>query len=232
LKLYNGNNTAIAGIGHTTIYGGAGNDWLSGDTVPTLPSFASIVGGAGPGSHETLAGGYSALSQDTLWAGAGGGAATLSVTQGNNYLQGGFGPSLLEGGAGNDTLVSGNPNVDDYTSTLTGGSGNESLEGGRFASSHDVLLAGSGNDTMNTFQGNNFLMGGSGNDTVNFNSGYTLNDYVSGVSGNVTIDVSDSETQVGTAVPNPNGSTTLTFTENGHTQTLTYSGPHVVVDMS
>ena len=72
-------------------------------------------------------------------------------------------------------------------------------------------------------------MGGSGNDTVNFNSGLALNDYVSGQSGHVTIDVSADETQVGSPVTNPNGSTSLTFTEGGNTQTLTYSGAHVTV---
>ena len=56
LRLYQGNNTAIAGSGQNTIYGGTGNDWLSGNTSTTATSFASIVGGAASGIQRDFGG--------------------------------------------------------------------------------------------------------------------------------------------------------------------------------
>jgi Ca2+-binding RTX toxin-like protein len=234
LEVFQGNNTVIAGLGHNTIYGGTGNDLLEGNTSPTATSFASIEGAAAAGSSETLIGGFSTLSQDTLWGGRGAGNETLSVSQGNNYLQAGWGDATVYGGAGNDTLVDGNPNgSNNFTSSLVGGSGNELFQAGRFANSNDTLQAGSGNDTMNTYQGNNWINSGSGNDTVNFNSGATLNDTVSANSGSVVVEISGDETLSAIPVINhTTGSVTLTFTENGSTQTLTTYGTHVGVNFN
>ena len=232
LQVFEGNNTVIAGSGNNSIYGGTGNDWLSGNTSSTATSHAWIQGGATTGSVETLAGGYSTLSADHLWGGLGAGKELLSVSQGNNYLQAGFGNATVEGGAGNDTLVSGNPNgSDDFATSLVGGSGDELFYAGRFSNSHDTLVAGAGNDTMTTFEGNNSITGGVGNDTVNFNSGETLNDTISGSSGNVLVNVSADETLTGISHPVA-GTTTLTFTQNGNTQTLTYTGSHVGINFN
>ncbi len=66
--------------------------------------------------------------------------------------------NVIDGGAGNDTLVGSNGN-----DTLIGGAGNDLLEGG---AGDDLLIAGPGTDT---------LRGGSGSDTYRFGLGDGFN---------------------------------------------------------
>jgi Ca2+-binding RTX toxin-like protein len=89
--------------------------------------------------------------------------------------------NLLEGGAGNDTLIGrgGNDTLKgfDGNDTLNGGNNDDSLEGGagldtlRGGAGNDTLNGGSGNDILAGSAGNDTLRGGLGNDTLNGNNG-------------------------------------------------------------
>ena len=94
-------------------------------------------------------------------------------------------PAVLDGGAGNDTLLGGAGN-----DTLLGGAGNDSLvavsgsdslDGG---AGNDTLRAGSGRDTLTGGDGNDSLVGGSGNDILDGGAG---NDTLRGGSGRDTL---------------------------------------------
>ncbi|MDT7513499.1 beta strand repeat-containing protein [Rhodoferax mekongensis] len=79
--------------------------------------------------------------------------------------------SILDGGAGNDTLTGGTGR--DY---LMGGDGNDTLNGGDAA---DTLEGGAGNDILNGGNGNDLLIGGAGADTLTGGAGddfYKLSD--------------------------------------------------------
>ena len=67
------------------------------------------------------------------------------------------GKVTLDGGAGNDKMISG-PNAD----VLIGGDGIDSLNAGQ---GDDTLLAGEGDDTLNGGPGTDFGDGGPGTDT-------------------------------------------------------------------
>jgi len=128
-----GNDTLLGGYGNDTIDGGAGNDSIDGGPDQNL-----LMGGAG---DDTL------VAQDA--------SNTLIGGDGNDSLYGGsglYGPSSLEGDAGNDVLVG--------TGTLDGGTGDDTLTG---TGQNDLLIGGDGNDSLS---GSGVLEGGDGNDTI------------------------------------------------------------------
>ncbi len=152
----NGNDTLLGGIGNDLLDGGVGNDSLLGGTgVDTL------LGGS---DHDSLKGDAD-----------------------NDRLDGGKGNDTLDGGTGNDTLIGGDGNdvyfVDNARDLITEVSG--SLAGKDTVKSSIAYtlplnvenleltgltdLAGTGNDEVNTVQGNggnNLLDGKNGNDTL------------------------------------------------------------------
>ena len=67
-------------------------------------------------------------------------------------------PSLLDGGAGNDRITSG-----EGADTLLGGPGNDQLRG---AEGDDLILGGAGDDTLVGGTGDNFLQGQAGRDRL------------------------------------------------------------------
>ena len=69
----------------------------------------------------------------------------------------------IYGGAGNDSIDSGNGN-----DTIYGGSGNDSINGGN---GNDTIYGGSGNDTINGGLGSDLIIGGKGGDTLTGGSG-------------------------------------------------------------
>ena len=143
------------------------NDVDGGSAADTLVSGAgyqhysytgpSTVLKAGSG-NQTVAGGTSTSSHDTLVGGSG--ASYLQVSQGDNRLIGGTGANTLVGGSGNDTLLGGG------SSSLIAGTGTSRLVGGTVSGSHDTLIGGIGNDTLLVKTGNNSLVGGSGLNTL------------------------------------------------------------------
>ena len=173
------------------IYGGAGDDYLTGTAADD-----KIVGG--PGRDRIHAGGgdnvvwgdddpVSAGLPDTeanrqLFALADHGslpealfADILSAEGGRDIFYGGPGPDSItggngddwaHGGQGNDTLGGGGGN-----DRLLGGEGNDNLAGG---DGHDILVGGAGHDVINALTGHDVLIGGTGDDTLHGDLGRDL----------------------------------------------------------
>jgi|GEM_PF-3727019 len=148
-----GYDTLTGGLGDDTIDGGGGNDVLveSGNVNFTLSS--SQLTGNGTDRLRLL-------EKAVLTGGA----------SANKIIAKSFKGSLgvvLDGGAGNDTLVGGK-----VGSTLLGGDGNDSLTGlaGNDAlygeAGNDLVADGAGNDTVDLGAGDDTLTLGAGNDRV------------------------------------------------------------------
>ncbi|HEX3151209.1 MAG TPA: calcium-binding protein [Gemmataceae bacterium] len=88
-----------------------------------------------------------------------GGNDRLDVSQ----LVGGSFTILLDGGAGDDTLVGGLG-----VNSLVGGIGNDSIQGGQ---GDDILDGGAGNDSLQGGQGDDKLIGGTGDDHLDGGAG-------------------------------------------------------------
>ncbi|WP_392966376.1 calcium-binding protein [Streptomyces sp. LN245] len=156
VNLGDGNDTATVAPdnrGYSRIYGGSGNDSLTGHGRDVL---------YGQDGNDHLYGGGGVYSE-----GAFGGA-------GNDTLSScGY---TCHGGAGNDVLSGGVSAADgsyrDYDNSLFGDDGNDivygnagadRIEGGR---GNDRLYGGSGKDKVYGNSGNDLLHGGSGTDTL------------------------------------------------------------------
>jgi Ca2+-binding RTX toxin-like protein len=123
--------------------------------------------------------------------------ATIIGGNGNDSLTGGddaYGVAdLLQGGAGNDTLVAGAG-----TNTLQGGDGDDLLTGNddddmlQGGDGNDTLLGGAGNDTLDGGAGRDTLNGGDGNDLLLANDGRT--DTLNGGAGKDTASRDDGPT--------------------------------------
>lgn len=156
-----GYDTLTGGLGDDTIDGGGGNDVLveSGDVNFTLSS-AQLTGN---GTDRLRL-----LEKAVLTGGA---SANKIVAKSFKGILG----AVLDGGAGNDTLVGGQAG-----STLLGGDGNDSLTGlakndalyGE--AGNDVVADGAGNDTVDLGAGDDTLTLGEGIDTVLGGSGTDL----------------------------------------------------------
>lgn len=171
-----GNNTVHAyGAGNDTVLGGGGNFVFQGGRGTYLvnaghASYATINGGAGGG---VFMGGYSDyLSADYPY----GGFNTIIAGQQASTLVGGmYGTStLVATGNAPDVLIAGEYGAD----TLNGGqaSGNDLLQGYLGPATGwngegppaDLLIAGSGNDTLVAGFAADTLRGGSGHDLFAF----------------------------------------------------------------
>lgn len=164
-----------------TLYGGAGEDYLSGSA-----GHDSLDGGA---DNDILDGG---TGNDTLLGDAGDdilsggkGADIMDGGDGADTMTGGTGADVMRGGAGADTL-SGGAQADDMAGgdgadTLNGGTGDDILSGD---AGTDTLKGGSGNDRIGGGGGNDTIDGGSGDDTIDGGAG---KDSIKGGSGNDTI---------------------------------------------
>ncbi|HVT89870.1 MAG TPA: calcium-binding protein [Tepidisphaeraceae bacterium] len=175
--------------------GGQGNDTLTG-------SGSSNVLTGGPGNDLLI--GYN--GNDTLRGGLG--SDTLNGATGNDVLQGQGGADRLIGGKGidtgdysdrtenlflsldnlaNDGALNEHDKIDYDVEILIGGSGNDSIAGGP---SNETLIGGAGNDTIRGSIGNDSLIGGTGldsllgeagNDTLKADDG--LADFLNGGTG-------------------------------------------------
>ncbi len=126
--------SAVTACG-VTLYGGAGNDWLTGgagdDRIDGGSGDDQLSGGCG---NDVLVGGK---GKDCLYGG-----------DGNDLLDGGSENDQLRGGRGNDLLIA--DAGDDY---LKGEDGN------------DILIGGSGNDSSQGNYGADLIVDGPGCDS-------------------------------------------------------------------
>ena len=134
------------------IYGGAGNDTISGGAGDDI-----LYGESGVDSIRGEAGDdkiYGGADFDILYGGDGNdiiyGGASGDVVDGQN------GDDILFGGAGNDRILGGAG--DDY---IDSGSGDDDIEAGV---GNDTIIGGAGHDDIEGDAGINTLEGNSGND--------------------------------------------------------------------
>lgn len=186
-----GNDQIFGGTGGADLlYGGEGSDTLGGGSDVDV-----LYGDAGDdvlfGDMPT--GGTSAAGADTLFGGEGNDQLYLNPNAnalggqayggaGNDYVQGTNFGDYVEGGLGDDFVVS--LGGDDF---LRGREGNDYLDAGNGNDNvmgelgDDVLRGRAGNDWQSGGEGNDNIMGEDGADTVIGDAG---NDFVSGGAGN------------------------------------------------
>ncbi|MDT9188617.1 MAG: calcium-binding protein [Limnospira sp. PMC 894.15] len=176
---------ALIGITQVTMMGGSGNNLIMGPIGRFGEGQNSLVGGAGDDTIMSFA------AEDTLLGGEGDDFLSTNTsaqltTQGiNSSLSGFAGGSVLDGGPGNDTLVS-----IFASDSLFGGEGNDSLLGRRFS----IMDGGDGNNTLNggewlrtgTTPLEVSLFGGAGNDLIIGAQG-TITNVIAGGAGDDTI---------------------------------------------
>lgn len=136
-----GDDTIYAGLDNT-IYGGDGNDDISGGGL--------IYGGSG---NDTISGG---AGNDEIYAEAGN--DNVNGRAGQDQIYGGAGNDILHGGAGHDSVLGGDDNDNVY-----GDGSNDFVygEGG-----DDFVMGGDGNDMVFGGDGRDYLDGGAGDDML------------------------------------------------------------------
>jgi Ca2+-binding RTX toxin-like protein len=153
-----GNDKITGGSGHNVIYGVGGNDTLSGGL-----GSATIFGGAGADSITGGAAGnnevYLVEAPAFLSAGSSTGnlldasAVTTPMTLDLNGFQ------KVYGGSGGNTFTdSGSGDI-----TIFGGTGDDNITGG---SGHNVIYGIAGNDTLNGSSGSATIFGSTGTDSI------------------------------------------------------------------
>jgi subtilisin-like proprotein convertase family protein len=161
-----GNDTLNGGTGSDTLNGGAGQDviiignglagdvdHIDGGTERDLLDMSATTNGAiwidfgynlGPNQLFTFNGFASVVNMDSMIG-----------TSFNDTMRGDRGSNLIDGGAGDDALLSYSP-----YDTLT-----------PYASLGDVILGGTGNDLLFSGTGNDYLDGGADNDIIEVGAG-------------------------------------------------------------
>lgn len=140
------------------------------DTVTNQNKYFGDLGGdtvSGTNGADTVHSGDGADSIDTLFDTTaviygGAGNDTLLSGNGSDRLYGGDDDDTLSGGGGTDKLFGG-----EGGDNLSGGSGNDTLYGGF---GNDTLSGGNSNDFLDGQEGADTLTGGAGNDTFVFTS--------------------------------------------------------------
>ncbi|MGW1534918.1 calcium-binding protein [Streptomyces aureus] len=156
VRLGDGDDTATVdpgNAGYSRIYGGTGDDTLTGHGRDVL---------YGEGGDDRLSGGGGVYGE-----GAFGGAGDDTLTSCGYTCHGGAGDDVLSGGISEadgsyvdyDNALFG----DDGNDTIHGDAGADDIQGGR---GNDRLYGGSGNDKIYGNSGNDLLHGGSGTDTL------------------------------------------------------------------
>jgi len=166
--------TLIVNVERFYIYGGHGDDTLSG--LQGVTDF--FLGGAG---NDMITGGVGAQIIGDEGGGPAEGNDTLSVGEGgyargeggDDYLTSTGGGATLVGGDGADTIVAGGMfgsslNGGDKADSLVGGVGNDTLfDSDRYGEdAADTLLGGLGDDHIRSLGGADRIDGGGGRDTL------------------------------------------------------------------
>jgi Ca2+-binding RTX toxin-like protein len=162
------------------IIGGSGNDVLTGNSNANV-----LTGGAG---NDDLSGGPGAADcagkGDVLNGGEGNDRFTMGpIANCADEVIGGTGRDTVDyqyrsegliitiDNAANDGEPSENDNVKNDVEVVVGGSGNDTITGG---SGNDELHGGAGDDVLNGGAGNDTLIGNAGNDILNGGAGDDL----------------------------------------------------------
>jgi Ca2+-binding RTX toxin-like protein len=220
-----GAGVIVAGLERITLLGGAGNDSLYG-AIGEFGSGRNLYDG-GEG-NDTI---FAFASQDTALGGSGNDfiqsktTDVLSSVGARSSFPGYAGRSLLDGGAGDDTITAAFS-----TDTMIGGEGNDSLSG-IFTSASGA----EGNDTINaSFAGTNAafitLDGGLGNDfligntTTGVNNNFTATNFFNGGEGDDRIFLSSLRDRI---IGNAAGNDTISFAT---TATFTGTAVSVITD--
>jgi Ca2+-binding RTX toxin-like protein len=189
-------STAVAGptvVGNATtydseIYGGAGNDTLSGRRGAGAEAVNDgddyIDGGDGNdkitgfGGNDELRGGDESVAITNNKANG----DTIDGGDGNDTIYGGTGSDIIKGGAGNDAIHGGDEsgalaNGKQLGDTIDGGAGNDTINGNggadviKGAAGDDTIRGGAGDDAITGGAGLDSLYGDAGNDTFNWAAG-------------------------------------------------------------
>ncbi|WP_330305291.1 MULTISPECIES: calcium-binding protein [unclassified Streptomyces] len=147
VDLGDGDDTATTGDtsgGYTRIYGGTGNDTLTGHGVDVL---------YGQDGNDHLSGGGGVYDE-----GAYGGADNDTLVKCHAECHGGTGNDSLSGTSSGNALFG-----DDGKDKLYGNAGGDLLQGGR---GNDSLYGGTGNDKLYGNSGDDLLHGGAGTDSL------------------------------------------------------------------
>ncbi|UWQ38909.1 calcium-binding protein [Leisingera aquaemixtae] len=124
---------------------------------------------------------------DYIYGGSGTDRLIVDGAFSNASFSSSFSRIILDGPDGRDTLNSIEfVQFSDRTVSLTAGTSYANTLNGdnRTATSHDVLLGGSGNDSLNGYSGHDLLLGEDGNDKI---SGHSGSDTLRGGNGNDTL---------------------------------------------
>lgn len=188
LNGFSSQSFAASTVSKVTFIGFAGNDNFTNST-----GVESLM--LGHGGNDILNGGSGVdvanggSGNDQIFGGAGedrligsNGDDFLDGGDGNDRIFGGEGVNTINGGAGNDTMFGGN-----QVDTMNGGAGADQIfslggndivslgNGGTPGSTDptmaDLVLGGSGNDTLKGGNGLNIFYGGDGNDVIQGGNG-------------------------------------------------------------
>jgi hypothetical protein len=177
-----GNDALLGGGGPDVLVGGAGADTMSGgggvDTVTYDDRAAPVVVAIDDAGGDGEAGENDDVRSDVERVVGGSGADTLVGNIGANALDGGPGDDLLDGGVGPDALTGGD-GVDTVTYAGRGtpvavrlnGLPDDGGAGEADNVSAEIVLGGSGADTLAGDGGANVLDGGAGDDVVDGGAG-------------------------------------------------------------
>ncbi len=179
-----GDATANAGAGELddvqvdveNLTGGSGDDVLTGSTVSNV-----IKGGAGNDTINGGAAGTCAADADSFEGGAGDDVFDMGAASDcGDVIAGGDGRDKVDyqgrsgglvitvDGVANDGETNEKDNIKSDVEVVVGGSGGDSITGGAGA---DELHGGPGNDTLGGLAGDDVLYGDTGNDTLNGGEG-------------------------------------------------------------
>ncbi|MBL8923310.1 MAG: calcium-binding protein [Myxococcaceae bacterium] len=174
-----GAGTGAVATAVLTVYGGDGNDALTGgdgaDVISGDEGNDTLAGGGaadtlnGNAGTDTFSEGAAPNGGDTFNGGAG--VDTVSYASRTAAITATIGAGANDGESGeNDDIAADVEGVTGGSAddSLTGSANDDVLSGGAGA---DTLVGGDGNDTLNGGDGNDTLTGGNGDDTVNGDTG-------------------------------------------------------------